>query len=194
MSAVPSQPDPAALGYHGLRMRADDYFALGETQERYQLVDGVVLMSPRPSTFHQMIVRLVQKQLEAHADAHPGACFFPDVDLQLTPTLVYAPDLVCYNPGRLHGFPVRLTTPPDLVIEVLSPGSKAFDLTTKRDDYEKHGIGEYWTYDPDDSRLRTYRRREGLLLDETARGDSAAAEALHGFVLDLRPLRAISAR
>jgi Uma2 family endonuclease len=37
---------------------------------------------------------------------------------------------------------------PDLVIEVLSPGTKSFDLTKKKKIYEKSGVKEYWVVDP----------------------------------------------
>lgn len=170
-------------------MTAADFFAIGQTEERLQLVDGVVLMSPRPTPLHQTILRLVLRQLEQYLDAHPGAACFPEVDWELRPDTVYSPDLACFAPGRLTSIPARLTAPPDLIIEILSPGTKAFDLTTKRDDYERCGVGEYWTIDTADARVRCARREGGALVESPVTGDAIASAALQGFTLDLRPLR-----
>ena len=43
----------------------------------------------------------------------------------------------------------RIRGVPDLVVEILSAGSKPLDLITKRDDYDAFGVGEYWVVDPD---------------------------------------------
>ena len=69
MSAVPRRPQG---GYAGLRMTAEEYLALGETNARYELIDGVVCMSPKPSPLHQKILRFIQGQLEAFLDSNPG--------------------------------------------------------------------------------------------------------------------------
>lgn len=193
VSAVPRQPDSSEFGYLGLRMSADSFLTLESTRDRYELVHGVVCMSPRPSARHQRLLSILQFQLEHYVLQNPGSMYFPDVDLQLGADTVYAPDLVCYRAGRLSGIPARLTLPPDLVIEVLSPATKAFDLTTKRDDYEKFGVGEYWCYDPGDAsqppRLRCYRREGQVFLEASVSGTQCASVALPGFMLDLDKLR-----
>jgi Uma2 family endonuclease len=175
-------------------MTAAEFLALGPTQERLELVDGVVVMSPRPTPLHQTILRLVLKQIDAWIDEHPGAACFPEVDWELRPHNVYQPDIVCYAPGRLQGIPTHLAETPDLIIEILSPSTKSFDLTTKKDDYEQHGIAEYWAIDPRDARVRCYRR-EGAKLIEVAsaggadQGNTVESSSLPGFVFDLLPLR-----
>ncbi len=187
MSAVPRQP--IDNGYVGLRMTAGEFLAIGETEERLQLIDGVVVMSPRPTGRHQNSIRLIQQQLERYLLTNPGAIYFVEVDLKLSDRKVYTPDLACYRAGRDVGIPDRLTLPPDLIIEVLSPGNKAFDLTKKKDDYESFGIGEYWAFDPADGRLRVYTREGDSLLERAVRDESVPSAALPDFTLDLRPLR-----
>lgn len=212
MSAVPSRPveirptqaDLDAFGYLGLRMNAEDFLGLGPTRERYQLIDGVVCMSPLPNTFHQRLLSLFIVQLDAFVRAHKGFKYLPEVDLVLADDKVYSPDLVCYRPGRVKGYPTRLTDPPDLVIEILSYGTKNFDLTTKRDDYRRFGVGEYWTYDPSDGRppepvgrLRCFRPPQAPVtaasgfLDVSPEASVIRFESvgISGFVLDLDPLR-----
>jgi Uma2 family endonuclease len=191
MSVSPSQPQ--ADTYHGLLMGAEEYLALGETFERYELIHGVVCLMPRPSVLHQAVLAELIGQLGGF---QRGECrFFASVDLVLARDIVYAPDIVAYRPGRLAGIPERLDTPPDLVIEILSYGTKAFDLTTKHNDYERFGVGEYWTYDPADKSARAFRRGGADLrfLMTSIREDELASEALAGFVLDLRPLRQLGA-
>ncbi|MEX2217273.1 MAG: Uma2 family endonuclease [Phycisphaerales bacterium] len=191
MSSVvrPTQQDIDAYGYLGLRMGADDFLGLGQTRERYELVHGVVCMSPRPNTLHQTLLLLIAEQLRAYCRSQAGARVFPDVDVVVAGDTVYAPDLVCYLPGRVKGYPVRLDTAPDLVVEILSHGTKAFDLTTKLDDYQKFGVPEYWTYDPSDGQLRCFRRNGAELVRVPVSGERVESTALPGFVLDLRPLR-----
>lgn len=156
-------------------------------------------MSPRPTMFHQTLLRLTLKQLEKWLDQNPGADCFPEVDWELSPHNVYSPDLACYAPGRSPRIQARLSEPPDLLIEILSPGTKAFDLTTKKDDYERHGVAEFWAIDPLDLRVRCYRRAGSQLLEAAGAGgadgaDRVESRALPGFVLDLRPLREAAAQ
>jgi len=189
MSAAPKYPSD--LGYAGLRMTAEEFFALGETRERYELIDGVVVMSPSPTPRHQELLQALQEQAGTWRRAHAGSRVIPDVDIRLGRGLVYRPDLAVFAPGRLKKTPERLEIPPDLVIEVLSPSSKATDLITKRSDYERFGVGEYWVIDPEDVRVRAWHRQGTQLVERAVEGQSLAATLLDGFVLDLSSLRSL---
>lgn len=190
MSALPRYP--GEMGYAGLRMTADEYFALGETPERYELIDGVVMMSPSPSLPHQLIVDEVQRQFGAWDRARARVYVFPDTDVRLRADRVYRPDIAVYLRTRLHPVPERLTTAPDLIIEVLSFGSKPLDLITKRDDYERFGVSEYWVIDSMDASLRIWGRDGAILVPQPVMGDSARSSAIDGFELDLATLRTLA--
>jgi Uma2 family endonuclease len=173
-------------------MTAEEYLALGENEERYELIDGVVCMSPTPSPLHQKILRLLQRQLETFIDANPGFDYYPDTDVRLDTQYVLALDLACYRPGRVPRVPRQLDVPPDLAIEILSPSNRAHDLTQKRGFDERFGVGEYWVVDPENGNVRCFRRSQEKLVESAVTGDSLASQALTGFVLDLRPLSALA--
>jgi len=185
----------ADLGFSGRRLSADEFFALGETTERLELINGVIYVSPSPLLPHQKIVLQILRQLFAAQDRGLRVEFYPDTDVQFAPDLVYRPDISVYNAQRLITTPSRLTLPPDLVIEILSGGSKGRDLITKRDDYEKHGVGEYWAIDPADLRVRAWRRDAAapdIFTELPFRGTSLPSSVIAGFTLDLTPLRDIT--
>lgn len=187
MSAVPRHPSD--LGYAGLLMTADEYLALGETPERYELINGVVVMSPSPTPWHQHIVVELVGELYVLRKRLPGLMIFSDTDLRLGASKVYRPDVCAYRPGRLASVPPRLDTPPDLVVEVLSPGSPPLDLITKRDDYEKFGVGEYWVIDPADGKVRCWVREVSQFLERPVGSDALPSTALPGFELPLAAIR-----
>ncbi len=172
-------------------MTAEEFLLLGETSECYELVDGVVSMSPRPGSRHQAVLWLISHQFSEFARTS-GCRFFPGVDLVLSRGLVYTPDLMCFGPNRVAGFPARLDVPPDLIVEVLSPGNREFDLTGKKDDYGRFGVPEYCTVDPSDARVRCFRRGEGQLVESRVTGDVLESRSIAGFALDLKPLRTLA--
>src|SRR6185295_1633314 len=118
------------------------------TEDRYELVNGVVVMSPSPTPRHQRIAFLLALQIEGWAESTAGIHVIPDVDIRVGPDKVYRPDIVVYRHTRLPAIPTRLTVPPDLIVEVLSPGSESMDYVVKRDDYDRFGVAEYWVIDP----------------------------------------------
>lgn len=186
MSAAPRFP--VELGYAGLTMTADEYLALGETPERYELIHGVVCTTPSPGAKHGAIAAELVRQL-----GNFGARPFADIDVPISATSVYQPDVCAYRAGRVRGHVQRLPPAPDLVVEILSPSNKALDLITKRADYERAGVGEYWVVDPDTLRFRCWRRA-GAGMTEVAvapDADRLPCESLPGFVLDLRAIRVL---
>ena len=182
------------MGYAGLRMTADEYLALGETHERYELIDGVVVMSPSPRPLHNRLALRIAALLDDHGEFGKSLLVFPETDLRLTRGKVYRPDISIYRSGRLPANVERLELPPDLVVEILSPGSKPFDYITKRDDYEAFGVVEYWVVDPETGGVRAWHRHGSKLLESPVEGDTVPSFAIKGFALPLKDIQAIIKR
>lgn len=170
-------------------MTAEQYLAIGETSQRYELIDGVVCMSPSSTPEHSEVFVEVLGQLRDFAKRTGNIRVFAETDVAFATSTVYRPDIVAYLSARLPGKVARLSEAPDLIVEILSPGTKALDLITKRDDYEKFGVGEYWTIDAADARVRAWVREGKVLVERAAVGGTVACAALPGFGLQIAPLR-----
>jgi Uma2 family endonuclease len=70
--------------------------------------------------------------------------------IRLTPDNLLIPDITFVARDRLHVIgPRTVDAAPDLVVEILSPGTRQRDLTVKRALYARFGVQEYWIVDPD---------------------------------------------
>ncbi|WP_157987898.1 Uma2 family endonuclease [Jiangella endophytica] len=136
----------------------EDWDALEDINPRmrYELVDGTVLMSPRPVSDHQDIIGALTHVLREHRP--PGHRVLPGAELAIDlgpwPTIRVPDVVVCGQvPQGTQRIPAADTK---LVVEVVSPGSRRTDRVTKRSEYEEAGIPAYWIIDPaadDDSRF-----------------------------------------
>lgn len=195
MSSVRSQHTD--LDYGGLVMRADEYFALGETQDRYELINGLVVMSPSLRPRHYKIVEAIMRQLEAlsrNSNTYQALDIYVEIDLCLDDLTVYRPDMCVYARPPFPETPERLTTPPDFVLELLSPGSKALDLITKRDAYEEFGVKEYIVINPVDAHIWAWALENGRFAEMTVEGDRLVSRAFSGFSYDMVPIRERASR
>ncbi|KZB81653.1 Uma2 family endonuclease [Amycolatopsis regifaucium] len=142
----------------------DDWAALPEDPEhRAEVVEGVLIVGPRPMSFHQLAVTrlgyVLNEQLPESLMALSEAEFVV-AELPLTvrvpDVLVAATELVEENPARYAAQDVRL------VIEILSEGSVRTDRVTKFSEYAEAGIEHYWIVDLDDPpSMITYRLVDG---------------------------------
>ena len=125
-------------------------FEAMEKQEHltYELIDGMVLMSPRPAIRHQRISRRLIVALSDLLE-RKNCELLAEVDLVLRENH-YVPDLmvVCDEPN-LDDLK-RYEKPPLIVIEIVSPHSASYDYFTKRNEYEALGIQEYWIVSPEE--------------------------------------------
>lgn len=152
----------------------DDLDRLPDDGLRYELVDGVLLVSPAPPIPHQ--IGLMGLLTALNAAAPPELRVLPaPVDIRFSPTRQLQPDIVVIPRREPRG--ARPEDLPLLVVEVLSPSTRATDLTLKRRVYEEGGIPSYWLYDVDDLSLTVLELKSGRY-----------AEARHtGTVSLLRP-------
>jgi Uma2 family endonuclease len=127
-----------------------DYAALPDDGNRYEIIAGVLYMTPAPGTGHQSISARVVTFLVTHVEfAGLGRVFAAPVDVELTPDTVVQPDIVVVLSASLHRItPSRIIGAPDLVVEILSPGTAGYDRREKQDAYARAGVGEYWIVDP----------------------------------------------
>lgn len=174
--------------YAGLRMSADEFLAMDDDGFRYELVNGVVLMSPPLSFEHQELAINVLAQLLDFVRPRGLGKVQYEAGIRFTADLVYQADIVFYAGNRAAGTKDRLTIAPDFVIEFLSPRTRAKDLNTKRDDYARHGVREYWAIGMGEA--FKFVLRGSKFVAEEITGDRIASEVLAGFVLDLKAARA----
>lgn len=157
----------------------EDYRKLPEG-DRHQLIEGALVLTPSPSTKHQWILGRLFLVLSHYAEQRGGRVFQAPLDVYLDPRNAFQPDLVYVSADReaiiredgIHG-------PPDLVVEVLSAGSQAFDRGQKRDVYYNSGVLEYWLVDPEAETVEVLVRGEGgyVLHGTYARGASLSTPA-----------------
>ena len=132
-----------------------DLEGMPDDGRRYELVDGVLLVSPAPGRRHQKIGYRLYPVLERACPPEfdvigaPFAVHFPtDGHNELQPDLVV---------GRDEDFTERdLPAPPVLAVEVLSPSTAIHDVNTKKAVYERMGVGSYWVIDPGEESLRVF--------------------------------------
>lgn len=129
----------------------DDYATLEDDGQRYEVVDGVLLMAPAPSPRHQSRSSRLHFYLYQNVDLNGlGKVFYAPVDVQLAPNTVVQPDLLVMlnaNLGKITKS--HIVGAPDLVIEIASPGTAAYDRLSKFQAYARAGVEEYWIVNPE---------------------------------------------
>jgi Uma2 family endonuclease len=127
----------------------DEWILLPEDNRFHvELVQGVLLVSPRSAWRHQEAVLLLASAVRQHLPAHLRVAPEIEVVVEVDPDTVRVPDLVVapaevtrMNPARLQAQDVLLA------VEILSRGTKRTDQVTKFDEYADAGIKSYWLVD-----------------------------------------------
>jgi Uma2 family endonuclease len=146
----------------------EDLKLLPDSSNRYEIIDGNLLMTRAPHWKHQKVIVKVARILDIWSEgsqlgetvATPGVVF-DDADNVV-------PDVVWISHSRLavgvdeEG---HFTIAPELIVEVLSPGTQneRRDRETKLKLYAERGVQEYWILDWRTQQLEVYRRQEALL-------------------------------
>ncbi len=126
-----------------------DYLQLDDEQ-RYEIIEGELLMVPAPSSFHQWYSRNLEMLLFEFVREHDlGYVFDAPIDVILSPANVVQPDILFIAKARREIIQERgIFGAPDLVVEIVSPSSVHRDYHAKQKLYERFGVWEYWLVDP----------------------------------------------
>ncbi|HZG68876.1 MAG TPA: Uma2 family endonuclease [Herpetosiphonaceae bacterium] len=178
-----------------LRWTTADLELMPDDGKRYEIVDGELYVSTQPHYYHQYACGRIYLCLEnwndqTHAGQAiqvPGLIFGENDDV--------APDVIWISNERLQTALApdgKLHAAPELVVEVLSPGStnERRDREVKLKLYSRRGVLEYWIVDWRQRQVEVYRRKEAALslVATLYEKDELRSPLLPGFACDVRRL------
>jgi Uma2 family endonuclease len=140
---------------------ADDLDQLPDDGNRYELVDGLLLVSPAPKERHQRALIELVVLLRIHAPAGLRVYVAP-LDVRLSERVQVQPDLLVVEDGPPRD---KLDRLPLLCVELLSPGTRRHDLVLKRRAYERAGVAAYWIVDPRVPSVTVLELRDGAYVE-----------------------------
>jgi Uma2 family endonuclease len=159
----------------------EDLVGTPEDGRRYEVLDGELVVTPAPLPRHQRNTGNLFRIVDRHVQASDlGVLYFAPVDVILDTTNVVQPDLVFIERVRHRDVkpdqPIRLV--PDLVVEIVSRGTKKRDRVTKRELYEHFGVPHYWMLDPSEKVMEeNVLRRKKYVRRSVVSGDGVVEPA-----------------
>jgi Uma2 family endonuclease len=156
-----------------------DYLRLPDDDLRHEIIEGEHYVTASPNIRHQRISRRLLYLIEGYLQAHPiGEVFDAPTDVVLSDINVVVPDLIYVSNERAHTLTSQnVRGAPDLIVEILSPGTRRRDEGLKREVYEQLDVREYWLVDPEANTIVVYRRSQERFHPH-ARYTKAAADIL----------------
>jgi len=157
---------------HPPRTMLEVYKSLPEGT-RVQLINDQLIMSPAPLVDHQEISKRIFRVLDSFVEENKiGTALYAPVDVYFNEKNVYQPDILFISSERkeiIHQDAIYGA--PDLIIEVLSHGSKKYDKGKKKDVYLQTGVKEYWIVDPENLECVGYKNANSKweMISETSK-------------------------
>ena len=168
-----------------------DYFRLPESNKIIELSEGRLIISPSPTTQHQMILGSFFSTLRTYVTSNKlGMIVISPMDVRLRKGIIRQPDIIFMSNEHLDRISNKRWGIPDLAIEVSSPGTKKEDRKDKYTEYEKAGIKEYWIIDPEAQTVEVLAMVNGRyeLVQRSLPGEMASSRLLAGFEVSVGDL------
>lgn len=169
----------------------EDYVRIPEEPGyRFEVLEGMLIREPSPTTHHQRVVFALSRQLADFFECFDpeGELFIAPLDVTLTSRNVVQPDILFISGSRRSIMrPERIDGPCDLVVEVMSPSNRRKDRLRKLEIYRRVGIPHYWLVDPEENTLEAFVLKDEryVLAAAGGPGDRFAHPDFPGLDLDL---------
>ena len=166
----------------------EDYFALPGTNRIVELSEGRIIMPPHPTRSHQRALEELFVRLRAFIlEKELGEVHIAPLPVRLWPGKIREPDIFFLSKEHANRAGEKVYGVPDLVVEILSPGTEREDQERKYLEYAKAGIREYWIVDPEGKSIEVYILYEGVykLEGRHKSGQVARSKLLSGFELEV---------
>lgn len=134
------------------RFLAEDIWDAPDDDNRYEVIDGALFVTPSPNRKHQHASAQLQGMIWSYLQTHQiGFIYSAPMAVVLDAATGAQPDLVYVSNERADILTDRgIEGPPDLVVEILSPSTRGRDRGLKLRRYQAAGIPCYWIVDPDE--------------------------------------------
>jgi len=129
----------------------------------YELINGEIVKRASPDTEHQSTASNLSYFFQAFVrEKKLGKVFFAPYDVYLDEENLVQPDLIFVSQGNGHIIQKGcIMGVPDLVVEILSPGTYRTDRGAKFKLYQRLGVAEYWIADPRGKTIEVYALNAG---------------------------------
>jgi len=141
----------------------EEYAALPDDGNHYEIMNGVLLMTPSPEAGHQSaMLRMGHFLLVAVEFAGLGRVLGAPFDVCLAPGRVVQPDLLVVLNANLDKVEEKyMVGGPDLVVEIASPSTATYDRLSKFEAYREACVPEYWMVHPQKKTVEVLVLEEG---------------------------------
>lgn len=129
----------------GREFTREDLDAMPDDGNRYELIDGAIIVTPSPKIPHQGALGRLHVHLVTACPSDLRV-FLAPLDITLGERTVVQPDLLVTTAAQVSGLDHQGA--PLLAVEILSPSTRHIDLGLKRSRFEAAGITSYWVVDP----------------------------------------------
>ncbi|HYU75487.1 MAG TPA: Uma2 family endonuclease [Ktedonobacteraceae bacterium] len=139
------------------------YAALPNDGHKYEVVQGVLMMSPAPEPAHQGVIEEINGYLREQIRlTKRGLVLTGPVDVVLSQEMTMQPDVLVLLAEHINRVQKkRILGVPDLAVEVMSPSSATYDRFVKYSVYERAGVPEYWLVNVDEQTIEVFVLDEG---------------------------------
>ncbi len=174
---------PYMIQFYGVTEAMFD--ELIDEDTKAELIDGVMIVHSPASTEHDDLSGFIRALMRFYADAKSmGKVLGPDSLIHLGPGRKCAPDVFFVPRERMPmPLPKEFEGVPDLVLEILSPSNRRYDLHEKRLIYRDAGVGEIWFMDPEFRRVIIDRRQADGYAEEVVTEGRIFSTTMEGFRL-----------
>jgi Uma2 family endonuclease len=157
---------------------------------RYELLDGVLVVSPRPTPAHQVVAFTLATILDRACP--PEWQVVPEPAVMVSRETEFAPDIVVVGRDQLSG--TKITRPPVLAVEVRSPSTALIDLNAKKAAYGRFGVPSYWVVIPDPGKpeLIAFELRDGRYAEAARVSGGEPFAAARPFAVEVVPARLVA--
>lgn len=169
---------------------AEDLATMPDDGRRYEVIGGELIVTPAPSTKHQWVSGELMARIRAFGlRGDIGVAFSAPLDVRLGRHDIVEPDIVFVLREHIHIVEDRgIEGSPDLLIEVVSPGSRGIDRVRKAALYSGNGVLEYWIVDPFAKSILAQELVSGEYVPIPMAEGKVVSRVLNGLLIDPRDI------